>query len=186
MTEPQHPGWAIWEQIRQQHRERWERAVEQCRELGLPAPPPYSPRPEDPGPEHLDRLVQMEAEAIEREKVFDYRIATWRKVGIKQVLATHSKLNGGRETVLFNVPSGTWIYDPVSASETAHQADEDPYVLLEPATREEAEAEARRKGTTLPTPERLLEICRTQEGREMGMSATPSDLERCRNRTRGS
>jgi hypothetical protein len=73
----------------------------------------------------------------------------------------------------------------VSGSETNAQAvfDEDPYVQLQPATREQAEAEARRKGTTLPTPERLLEICRTQEGRELGMSATRADWEQ---RQRGS
>ena len=78
------------------------------------------------------------------------------------------------------MPSGRWIWDPVSGSETNAQAvfDEDPYVRLEPATREQAEAAARRKGTTLPTPERLLEICLNQEGRELGMSATGADREK--------
>jgi hypothetical protein len=184
MTDPQHPGWAIWDGVRRRHRASWENAVVVTKEVGLPPPPDYRPLPDDPGQEHLDLLVRHRAEAREEEKVFTYRIATWRKMGTKQVLATHSVVDGGRETILFDVPSHTWIWDPVSASEIAHQADEDPYVLLEPATREQAEELARQKGTTLPTPERLLEMCRNQEGRELGMSATRGDLERRRNQQR--
>ncbi|SCX40140.1 hypothetical protein SAMN03159343_0891 [Klenkia marina] len=183
MTDPNHPGWPLWERTRQKDRAMWERFRVMDQRAGLPTAS-YQELPDDPGPERLDMLVQLEAEQREEEKVFTYRIATWRKLGTKQILASHWVVDGGQETILFDVPSHTWIWDPVSASEIAHQADEDPYVLLEPATREQAEELARLKGTTLPSPERLLEMCRNQEGRELGMSATSEDRARLRNRQR--
>lgn len=178
MTDPNHPGWALWEARRREHRARRERLLLRNEKAGLAPPPPYKPLPADPGQEHLDLLVRHEAEDLERAKVFEYAVVTWTKLGTTQILARRN-VRGGWETVLFDVPSGRWIWDPVSGSETNVQAvfDEDPYIQLEPATREEAEAAARRKGTTLPTPERLLEICQNQEGRELGMSATRADRE---------
>ena len=179
MTEragPDHPGWAIWERVRRENREGVEQAVRDTAAWGLPPPPPYQPLPEDPGREHLDLLVQMEAEEEARARTFLYWAISW-DGGPPSVTAERDATGPQSGAVTFDGwLSGTWIFDPRGLGEVRHQIDTEDHYSMELVSRAEAERIAAMRGLTLPSEERLLEICEQRIGAMFGLSATMEEL----------
>lgn len=177
MTEragPEHPGWALWERKRREHQERVARAVRETAALGLPPPPPFVPRPEDPGREVLDRLVEQEAEQAARARTFRYQAISWD--GDRPSITAERRGPQVGAVTFDGFLSGTWIFDPKGLGEVRHQAIMEDHYTLREVSRTEAEEIAAARGLTLPGEERLLEICEQRIGAMFGASATREEL----------
>ena len=73
--------------------------------------------------------------------------------------------------------SGGYIFDPRGLGEVRHQINTEDHYSMELVSRAEAERIEATRGLTLPSEERLLEICEQRIGAMFGLSATMEELD---------
>jgi len=174
IDDPDHPGWALWHQIREEERTSWELFRDMRAETGRPHPP-FEPLPKIPPAGRLDALVMSAVEEYRRAQTFTYWVTKWDGM-YPGVVAERNAQPPHQGAVLYDgFRGGGWIFDPKQLSEIRHQAFQEPHWTLTRVSREEAERVESEQGRTLPSTERLLEICEKRIGVLYGSSATPED-----------